>query len=250
MRKFFIIIMILIGLTLYGGGSDSFSLSLKKDITLSVIGVSSFFAGYQIKQMEEIPVNSSSWWDEEYKLPFSGNLDKIGDISSVIGVLTMPLLIDDFNFKSISTIGLMYTEALLLTIGVKDILKGLIRRPRPYAYENNVNNDYNKSPDDFLSFPSGHTSIAFMTTSFTSYVYFNRKSSMESKILFTGLSYGVALSTAILRVASGSHYSMDVLAGAVLGTSIGLLVPLLHKDISSNLSIHASLNQISLVYRI
>ena len=47
-----------------------------------------------------------------------------------------------------------------------------------------------------------------------------------------------------MRVASGSHFLTDVLAGAVIGTASGILVPMIHTaifkrpkvDVSGNIS--------------
>lgn len=44
--------------------------------------------------------------------------------------------------------------------------------------------------------------------------------------------YAVAAAAASLRVASGSHFLTDVLAGAALGTLSGWLVPVLHAKAS------------------
>ena len=43
-----------------------------------------------------------------------------------------------------------------------------------------------------------------------------------------GTEAGLAVLTAGLRVVSGMHFMTDVIAGAALGTAIGIALPLIH----------------------
>jgi membrane-associated phospholipid phosphatase len=47
---------------------------------------------------------------------------------------------------------------------------------------------------------------------------------------FAFSSFGLAALTASFRVLSGMHFITDVVTGALLGMSIGYLVPLVHKE--------------------
>ena len=49
------------------------------------------------------------------------------------------------------------------------------------------------------------------------------------KIPVVAGSFTLATLTAVLRVLGGNHFATDVITGAVVGTSVGFLVPFLHR---------------------
>jgi len=69
-------------------------------------------------------------------------------------------------------------------------------------------------PPDQFSFPSGHTITAFAVTLALSGFY---------PIMFPGLLF-CAASVAASRILLGMHFLTDVLAGAAIGSCIGLSV--------------------------
>ncbi|WP_100657691.1 phosphatase PAP2 family protein [Alteromonas flava] len=90
------------------------------------------------------------------------------------------------------------------------LLKKWLKRPRPA----DLLSDFNAhiKPADKFSLPSGHTAAAFLMATILSYFY---PPIAGLAILWAGL---IGLS----RVLLGVHYPSDILAGAVLGTSVGL----------------------------
>ena len=68
-------------------------------------------------------------------------------------------------------------------------------------------------PPDQFSFPSGHTITAFAVTLALSQFY---------PIMLPGLLF-CAASVAASRILLGMHFLTDVLAGAAIGSTIGLL---------------------------
>lgn len=87
-------------------------------------------------------------------------------------------------------------------------LKVMVARPRP-AVEHIVAVE----PASF-AFPSGHTTLAFAVA-----VLLARRNPSYAFYL-----YGVAALVAVSRVVIGVHYPSDIIAGAVIGTGIVLLV--------------------------
>jgi membrane-associated phospholipid phosphatase len=81
--------------------------------------------------------------------------------------------------------------------------------------------------DNDLSFFSGHTTLAFalVTSSYT--VAKVRAYPWAPLILAAGLP--LAGSVGWLRMAAGRHYLTDVLTGALVGTAVGVALPLLHR---------------------
>lgn len=71
---------------------------------------------------------------------------------------------------------------------------------------------------DALSFPSGHTATAFTNASLLFYEYKN------ANIWYASSGFLFATATGFLRIANNKHYTSDVLAGAGIGTAVGLAV--------------------------
>jgi undecaprenyl-diphosphatase len=95
-------------------------------------------------------------------------------------------------------------SAALAGVLVFKILKLLSQRPRPCQYEPHC---WSKVlPPDKFSFPSGHTMTAFSIALVVSYFY----PSLEGPLFFLAL-----------RIVLGMHFLSDVLAGAVLGVTLG-----------------------------
>ncbi len=89
-------------------------------------------------------------------------------------------------------------------------LKRLSHRPRPCQYQTHC---WAKVlPPDQFSFPSGHTMTAFSIALVISYFY----PGLEWPLYFLAVSIGLS------RVILGMHFLSDVLAGAVLGSAMGI----------------------------
>ncbi len=95
-------------------------------------------------------------------------------------------------------------------------LKSLFGRARPYMNEGplsfhplNLNNDYH-------SFPSGHTIVAFSAASVVS-------SNFRNPAVYA-VSYSLATGVAMARIYKDKHWLSDVLMGAALGGVIGWVI--------------------------
>ena len=94
---------------------------------------------------------------------------------------------------------LIYLLAHELSEGVVSNLKRLSAEPRPY------------DPRDLTSFPSSHTSQAFLTATLLHEQYGRR----YPWVSVAG--YSVAAATGTMRVLGNKHWATDVLAGAGIG---------------------------------
>jgi membrane-associated phospholipid phosphatase len=124
---------------------------------------------------------------------------------------------------------LINTESFAVTGFVTQLVKGLVKRERPWVGRCAGSNDPACVGSD--SFLSGHTSMTFTSAGLTCAhhealsLYGN--AAADAGVCVAAL--GVAATTGALRVVADKHYASDVFAGAALGLASGYLLPkLLH----------------------
>lgn len=136
----------------------------------------------------------------------------------------------------------IYAEALSITWAATNMAKLTVRRPRPRAYQEQERlyemYGMDEAPsitetDTGLSFFSGHTALVATVTSTATYLAFVR--SPDTARPWITLLAGTALTAfvGVQRVRAGEHFPTDVIAGAMAGAGIGLLVAHLHCDEAS-----------------
>ncbi|ACY14336.1 phosphatase PAP2 family protein [Haliangium ochraceum] len=126
---------------------------------------------------------------------------------------------------------LLYGQAVSANLMLNGIAKYVIQRPRPYVYYGHERvEEYatRAGRDSRLSFYSGHASTAFTAAVSGSYLFAAGSADREIKMLTWFIEMSLASATAQLRVRAGKHFYSDVLTGALLGSTIGVLVPLVH----------------------
>ena len=92
-----------------------------------------------------------------------------------------------------------------LSYALVTVLKNAVKAHRPDA-------------SDQLSFPSGHTAIAFTNAALLYQEY------KDADLWYASSGYLFATATGVLRIANNKHFSSDVLAGAGIGLASGILV--------------------------
>ena len=183
--------------------------------------------------------NDIFYIDRQFMADFSPAPDLASDITEYTS-LAMPLLpalgaAVNLNYKELFSITVEYAESLMYSLGVKNLLKGMIKRFRPYAYYAGGNNGYfspeylaAENSETAMSFPSGHTTAAFTGAVFAGMIFdrYFPDSPLRIPVWITALT--AASATGILRVLSGNHYVTDVVSGAVIGSFFGFIVPYMH----------------------
>ncbi len=214
------------------------SLVLAFTLVLSLVFCSQLLA--DSFPLDESEVNS---FDRLFMNSYNETLDNTATVLEVVSLLTPAVLLTedtDQYFK----IGVMYLETAAIAFGARTFLKHLVERPRPYMYYPN----YPQEDDWNRSFPSGHTLMSFAGASFASYVFCKYNPGSKWNIPVTVTTYAIAATTAALRVASGNHFVTDVLAGAAIGTAIGIGVPALH-TLFAEKDIEVSASPFGLVFK-
>lgn len=214
---------------------SNFELSWAVDIPLSLASLTTFslsqilegenyiYNPYQNRDLNK--VNSFDRWSAQ---KYSKSVDITSDIL-MFSTLCLPLSLLATETSEYLTWTVMYTESVLLCYGIKDLIKLGVYRERPYMYFEDKPMEQIEEGDYCNSFLSGHSSMSFMGATFASYTFSKYFPDSKWKLPIILGSYTLAGLTTTLRVVAGCHFFSDVLAGATLGTVIGVGVPFLHE---------------------
>lgn len=124
---------------------------------------------------------------------------------------------------------LVTLEVYGLTLLSTNLIKVAVKRPRPLTYNPAFPAETRFDGDARLSFPSGHSSMAFAAATTLALGLFDRHGGTAGAWTGAALGYGAAATVASLRMAGGKHFVTDVVAGAVLGTVVAVVVTRAHR---------------------
>jgi membrane-associated phospholipid phosphatase len=120
---------------------------------------------------------------------------------------------------------LILAEVDSVNLALNTVTKFAVRRPRPLVYDSGASD--RDTADAGLSFYSGHSALSFGSMTTYAYLFMKRHPSSPFVVPVWILGEGVATATAALRIFAGKHFLSDVLTGAAIGASTGLLIPYL-----------------------
>jgi membrane-associated phospholipid phosphatase len=145
-----------------------------------------------------------------------------------VGVGAAALIFADEGFLPGLNDSVVVAESALAATAVASIMTLAAGRPRPFLYGEKAPLSNRNSADAGLSFLSSHAALSFAIA--TSTLVTMRRLHPGSKLTWIVAVVGGAIATfvATARVLGGMHFITDVVGGAVVGTSIGVLVPSLH----------------------
>lgn len=138
---------------------------------------------------------------------------------------------------------ILYLQSLSITLALTSLTKLAVRRPRPKAYlAVRQGQPLTDRTDDALSFYSGHTALTGAMAATAAYLAWTRpNASLLERWLVTAFGALATTAAGILRVAEGQHFPTDVIAGGLVGLSIGTVVPHIHR--SAGVSIGATIEK-------
>jgi membrane-associated phospholipid phosphatase len=119
----------------------------------------------------------------------------------------------------------VYGEVLSIGGTATEAAKYGVQRPRPYVY-GSTSTAVLHSPASYTSFFSGHAAVTFGALTTLAMTESLRHGPKFWPWLLMGL---LGTSVAVERVLAGQHFPTDVIVGAAVGVTTGVLVPWLHR---------------------
>ena len=176
--------------------------------------------------------------------PNAGTYSDIG-LYSAVGFAILDPILSGFRdgWDAALVDGFMYAESISIALTVTDLTKIAVRRPRPIDYVNcpaqtptaanptgvSTNPGCATSTDLGLSFFSGHAATVSAIGATATYLAFIRSPHSPRPWITLGVATALTGFVSYERVRSGAHFPTDVIAGAMAGTAIGVMVPHLHR---------------------
>lgn len=164
-------------------------------------------------------------FDKDIRNEFAKNhtktKDKISDFGNAYGNAITPVVagIGMYGYglfskdKYVRETGRMLLEAVLFASLLTDASKIIIGRSRPYTDRGPYFFKMFQFKSEFFSFPSGHSTVAFATSS----VLANR---INNTYISIGI-YVFSSITALSRIYSDKHWASDVVIGSAIGYFVG-----------------------------
>lgn len=217
-----------------------YELRTGRELTLLGAGAASLGASFALEQainpltlaeINRLNSNDVNKFDRRAIDQYSTTADRVSDATLAGSIaLTGALTLGTKTMRQdVKTVVVMYVETMLITNGVKGIVKAVSQRTRPFVYNPAAPLDEKTERDARQSFFSGHASNAFATAVFTSEVFRHYFPNSRLKPVVWVGSLGLATATAVLRYEGGLHYPTDLVAGAAFGSLVGWGIPKLHE---------------------
>jgi len=215
--------------------------SVKRELSYGIVAAATLGTGYAINQgiddiaPADLHLPRVTAFDDIALDHFSGSAKTASDITAYTGVaLPALLLLSPRSRSDAGRLAILLAETMVLNQGVTDIIKSSVRRPRPYLYVAGEGPGEIIEAYDRTSFLSAHTSNTAAATFFLGRVFADYHPDSKLRPYVWTLSAALPAVTGYLRIRGGQHFPSDVVAGYVLGASIGYLVPTLHKKPLAN----------------
>ena len=147
-------------------------------------------------------------------------------LAPIAAALTLGLAADHDHAFRRDIVGdvVIVGEATVLAMDLDQLTKFVVARERPFARALGPDErSHRADPDDDLSFFSGHTTATFALAAAAGTVATMRGYRWAPATWIAG---GIlATATGYLRIAADKHWLTDVLTGMIVGTAVGVLVP-------------------------
>jgi len=229
--------------------------SVKVDlpITLAGVGLSGLGVYYisekksltpaEVSGLSKNDVNQFDRFSAGYNSESAKNASDIPFYGSFIAPLG--LLLDNDVYQNAPQVFLLYGETMAITGTLFAMTAGLVNRYRPLAYGLDTPADQRRSKNARNAFFAGHVAATGTATFFLAKVFNDFNPDSPAKPLVWGTAAAVPALVGYLRIRAGKHFLSDVITGYAVGTTVGILVPHLHKKTNlSGISVTPTYNRI------
>ena len=247
-RVLFLIVFVSAAIAEQEKNNSPYSFSKGLDVTIASVSggllLGSILVDYAPMDIEDIAsLNSDDISGYDVKAIKNWNLSsiKMSDLLLYSSIAVPGLLLSDKTVRNdYRSFSLLWAESVFLTLGITNLTKVLVNRPRPYLYGDKASEKYKIKDDNRKSFFSGHTSISAVSCFLMASVYddYNPDSKL-SPYLWAGACFVPAL-TAYYRYDAGKHFPSDLVSGYIVGSAVGILVPRWHTK-NSNINVGLTL---------
>jgi membrane-associated phospholipid phosphatase len=240
--------IIILLITLFTGNSFSqnenketfhpYKLCLKADIPVTAIGIGGTIYGVTRRE-------GKSNFDSVYVLSLHPSqlprmdrdvtkqnnelASKTSDVLLVSGFVLPWFLAFDKGVRSdLGTVSLMYLETMAITGMGYWLSAGLIDKARPYVYNKDVPLERRISKHSKDSFYGGHVSVTAAGTFFIAKVFNDYHPESSFRYVLWSFAGVATAANAYARYRGGYHFTSDIAIGAVVGTIVGIAVPVIH----------------------
>jgi membrane-associated phospholipid phosphatase len=145
-----------------------------------------------------------------------------------IGVGAATLLFVDEGFWSGLNDIVVIAESGLAATAASSMLALAAGRPRPFLYGEKAPLSERNGADAGLSFLSDHAAVSFAIATSTLVAMRRLHPHSRASWIVAGVGGAIATFVAAARVLGGMHFISDVAGGAIVGSSLGVIIPSLH----------------------
>ena len=239
MKKLLIIIALLSFQLNITFAQSPYKLSYAKDVPIYSAGLAMGITGQLLKKRKttldeasilELQRNEINLFDRNATYNWNTRAAKWSD-GLVVAAAFTPIFFTAgaASRNDFGKVAAISAQVFIVNIGITNLTKELIRRKRPYMYNENVPMRKKMMRDSYSSFFSGHTSTAasmsFAFAQMHSDYYPNSR--VRPLVWFSALT--LPLATGILRNRAGKHFWTDIIVGYLVGAATGIIIPRIHR---------------------
>jgi membrane-associated phospholipid phosphatase len=156
-------------------------------------------------------------------------------LASNVGLITLgagafTLLSSDEGALEAFNDAVVIAESALSATAVASIMTIAAGRPRPFLYGDRAPLDDRNGTDAGNSFLSSHAAVGFAIATSTYVAMHRLHPSSPYTYAVLGVGLGAATFVATSRVLAGQHFITDAIGGALVGSSVGVLVSSIHRS--------------------
>lgn len=223
---------------LYGQGT-AYSLSPAREISLFTVGISFNALGaiqsrntsvLKVDDIGKLSRKNLDGLDRTATYNYSPRAKGMSD-KLLIGSLFLPAtaMLDPSQRNQVGEKSIILLQTYILNAGSTFLVKSIVKRTRPFVYNETAPLSEKLKADARMSFFSGHTSFTATSTFFTaSMLTANGQNRDLAPVIWSSAAVLPAVQ-GYLRWKAGKHFPTDIFIGYAIGAGLGYLIPKIHE---------------------